>query len=272
MQKLMSLEYAIEYPCEMRRRHGDPEMRVLGRKAALVSRIVNQTLETERSPSTESIEFTASLSEDVERAEEIAAYCREYCPAYLPHDLDGSAEDERLPALGEREPIGCLGRIRYPIQAAFEKFVAERVQLVADTAPIEEWPGLLRILLDPESPFDGELSKELRRVTTEENLRFFERRLPVSLTGPAARLTTDHIFDLFSGFLSTDEGVSGYQRELPVEALGDFQDFLEVILLHDLSPAEISHLQKTGTSYAQFLRLTRAIGRARSLGARLLLD
>lgn len=272
MQKLMSLEYAIEYPCEMRRRHGDPKMRALGRKAALVSRIVNQTLETERSPSTESIEFTASLSEDVERAEEIAAYCRENCPAHLPQELEGSAKDERLPALGEREPIGCLGRIRYPIQAGFEKFVAERVQSIADSTPIEEWPGLLRILLAPESPFDGELTKELRRITTDENLRFFERRLPVSLTGSAARLTTDHIFDLFSGFLSTDEGISGYQRELPFEALGDFQEFLEMILIHNLPATEISRLHRSDTSYAQFLRLNHAIARARSLGVRLLMD
>ena len=46
----------------------------------------------------------------------------------------------------------------------------------------EDQPRLLRILIDPESPFDGEATKELRRVVTEDGLRFFELRVPIVLT------------------------------------------------------------------------------------------
>ena len=35
-----------------------------------------------------------------------------------------------------------------------------------DTVDAEDQPRLMHILVDPESPFDGEATKELRRVTT----------------------------------------------------------------------------------------------------------
>ena len=85
------------------------------------------------------------------------------CPACLP---EGDAA-------GEGEAVGCLGRINYPIEAQFEKFLADRVQLALDTIDSEDQPRLLRILVDPESPFDGEATKELRRVTTPEGPALF---------------------------------------------------------------------------------------------------
>ena len=85
-------------------------------------------------------------------------------------------------AAGEGESVGCLGRINYPIEAQFEKFLADRIQLSLDTLDKEDQPRLLRILIDPESPFDGEATKELRRVITPEGLRFFELRVPITLT------------------------------------------------------------------------------------------
>src|SRR5262249_15844326 len=243
----MSLEYAIEFPCEMRRQYGERQMRAIGRASALVSRIVSQTLETDRPPSIESIEFTASLSEDLERSETIAAYCRNHCPAHLDerpnHRADQSDESFEVPGIQVGEPVGCLGRIRYPIQAHFEQFIADRIQLICDTVAVENWPNLLRILADPESPFDGELTKELRRITTEEGLRFFELRLPISLTRSAARLTTDNVFDLFSGFSVSDSGQTGYERELPVAALSDYREFLEALLLKDLMPSQLARLR-----------------------------
>ena len=78
------------------------------------------------------------------------------CPACLPLEIAGDGES-----------VGCLGRINYPIEAEFEKFLADRVQLSLDTLDKEDQPRLLRILVDPESPFDGEATKELRRVVTE---------------------------------------------------------------------------------------------------------
>jgi len=170
------------------------------------------------------------------------------------------------------EPIGCLGRIRYPIEARFEYLLADRIQLLYDTVAPEQWPKLLHVLIDSESPFDGEGTKELRRVTTDEGLRFFERRLPISLTRQAARLTTDNVFDLLSGFAASDGGASGYQRELPVIALADYAEFLEALLIDGLSEIEKIRLHKQSVSYLQFVRFTRAVRMAEELGVRLLLD
>jgi hypothetical protein len=276
----MSLEYAIEYPCEMRRRHGERLLRGLGRAGSLVSQIVNASLENQRAPSEESIKFATEISEELEMSEQVAAYCRAHCPAHLEQNFDyefGDEDDEgeeaaRFQPAATGEPIGCLGRIRYPIEARFERFLADRAQLLSDTLSQEQWPNLLRILVDPESPFDGEVTKELRRVTTPEGLRFFELRLPISLARKAARLTTDNLFDLLAGFASSDDGASGYQRELPVMALADYAEFLEALLINDLTAGERTRLLAQGASYSQFVRFTKAVRLAQSLGVRLLLD
>src|SRR5205085_12570137 len=111
------------------------------------------------------------------------------CPACLPLEI-----------AGEGEAVGCLGRINYPIDAPFEKFLADRVQLFLDTFDHEDQTRLLHILVDPESPFVGEATKELRRVTTAEGLRFYELRIPIRLTRRGSHLTTDKAFDRLAGF------------------------------------------------------------------------
>ncbi len=278
----MSLEYAIEYPCEMRRRHGEQLMRKLGRTGSLVSHIVNATLENDLPPSEESVRFTATLSEELEMSEQVAAYCCARCPAHIDQNLDYEFDGEDFdsqaggptpsPTAVADEPIGCLGRIRYPIEARFERFLADRVQLLSDTAAPEQWPNLLHILIDTESPFDGEVSKELRRVTTPEGLRFFELRVPIPLARKAVKLTTDNLFDLLAGFAASDGGASSYQRELPVMALSDYMEFLEALLINDLTAGERARLHSQGVSYSQFVRFTKAVRLARSLGVRLLMD
>jgi hypothetical protein len=218
------------------------------------------------------------LSADIERAEAVADYCRTHCAACLaaPLDADASREatlnGEALPPDPEmREPIGCLGRISYPIEARFERFVADRVQLLYDTVDESEWPHMLHILLDADSPFDGEATKELRRVTTDDGLRFYEMRVPIELSRSAARLTTNHIFDSLAGFSATDGGASGYARELPVVALPDYADFLEALLIYDLSDGERERLN-AGKTYRQYVRFAQAVRRAADLGVRLLMD
>lgn len=278
----MSLEYAIEYQCEMRRRHGEPLLRRLGRTGSLVSQIVNATLENGRAPSEESVRLTARFSEELEMSEQVAAYCHNHCPAHIDRNLDYEFDDEEIEDEDEGlnsdqttvtgEPIGCLGRIRYPIEARFEHFIADRVQLLSDTVAGEDWPNLLRILVDPESPFDGEVTKELRRVTTPEGLRFFELRVPISLARKTGRLTTDNLFDLLAGFAASDDGAAGYQRELPVMALSDYAEFLEALLINDLTASERARLYSQGASYSQFVRFTKAVRLAELLEVRLLMD
>ena len=168
--------------------------------------------------------------------------------------------------------MGCLGRINYPIDAHFEKFIADRVQLFLDTVAPEDQPRLFRILIDPESPFDGEATKELRRVTTSAGLRFFALRLPIRLTRAGAHLTTDNLFDMLAGFRSDDSHVTGYTREFPPTATGDYYDFLDLILRTDLSELERERLTSRSRSYRQFLRFLAAIERAEALEARVLVD
>lgn len=262
----MSLEYAIEYQCEIRRRYDEPSLRVLGRTGSLVSRLIGRSVESDLTPSAESIEFTSRFSQEIEKSEAIADFCRSSCPACLEPD-PRQTDDSRV-----REPIGCLGRINYPIDASFERFVADRLQLICDTTRLSEWPRLVQVLTDPESPFDGEVTKELRRVTTNEGLRFFELRLPIRLTRQAWRVNTDCVFDILSGFGTTDGGKSGYQRELPIIALGDYAIFLGALLEDDLDPGEQSRIRRQSLSYEQYLRLLRAIRLAENLKVRVLLD
>jgi hypothetical protein len=112
----------------------------------------------------------------------------------------------------------------------------------------------------------------LRRVTTPEGLRFFEMRTPISLARKTAKLTTDNLFDLLAGFAASDDGASGYQRELPVMALSDYAEFLEAMLINGLTPSERARLHNQGSTYAQFVRFTKAVRLAESLGVRLLMD
>ncbi len=277
----MSLEYAIEYPCEMRRQYDEATLRAVARTGSLISRMVNETLEGSRLPSEESINFTTRFSDDLEKAELIASHCRTHCSAHLDRafeDDSGNQEPPGKPAgrpvgrMDTVEPIGCLGRIRYPIEARFERFLADRLQLIYDIVAPENWPHLLHILIDNESPFDGEGTKELRRVTTPEGLRFFEQRVPIELARRAGRLTTDNIFDLLAGFTASDGGASGYQRELPVIALPDYGEFLEALLINDLTEDERVRLNTQSASYAQYVRFTRGVRLAQKLGVRILLD
>jgi hypothetical protein len=183
------------------------------------------------------------------------------CPACLPVEIGGQGE-----------AVGCLGRINYPIDAQFEKFLADRVQLALDTLDKIDQPRLLRILVDPESPFDGEATKELRRVTTADGLRFFELRLPIKLARAGANLTTDNVFDLLAGFRSEDAEATSYTREFPLAATADYYDFLDLILRNDLGAVEATRLHARSRNYAQFLRLLAALERAEALETRLLVD
>lgn len=262
----MSLEYAIEYPCEMRRRHDEPVLRLLARTGSLVSRLIGRSVESGLTPSPESIEFTSRFSGEIESMEEIANFCRKSCPACL----EPECRVEAVPQANE--PIGCMGRIHYPIDARFERFLADRLQLICDTTQLGEWPRLVQVLTDPESPFDGEVTKELRRITTDEGLRFLELRLPINLARHASRVNTDCIFDILSGFGASDGGKSGYQRELPVIALSDYANFLGALLEENLDSDERTRISRQSASYGQYLRFLRAIRLAASLKVRVLLD
>ena len=254
----MSLEFAVQYPCTLRARYAEKHLREWGRLSHLHARL---TTGDTGAPSEEKLEWVENAREEMELMQTETAICLS-CPACLPAD----------DAAGEGEAVGCLGRITYPIEAQFEKFLADRVQLALDTSDSEDQPRLLRILIDAESPFDGEATKELRRVTTPEGLRFFELRVPIRLSRAAARLTTDNVFDLLAGFRSDDHEQTTYIRELPFQATADYYDFLDLILRNDLSQSEIARLTTRGNNYSQFLRLLAAIERAEALQTRVLLD
>jgi len=253
----MSLEFAVEYPCVLRARHSEKHLRDWGRLSNLHTRL---TTGDSSVPSEDKLRWVENASTEVEAMQVETEVCP-HCPSFLP-----------IEAAGEGEAVGCLGRITYPIEAQFEKFIADRVQLFLDTLDKEDQPRLLRILVDPESPFDGEATKELRRVTTAEGLRFYELRLPIRLTREAVALSTDNVFDLLAGFRSDDSEQTSYTRELPAAATADYYDFLDLILRNDLNQSEVMRLMSRSKNYSQFLRLLAAIERAEALNARLLID
>lgn len=261
----MSLEFAVQYPCLLRARYSERHLREWGRLGNLHTRL---TTGDTGAPSLEKFEWVENAREEIELMQAETAICLS-CPACLPA---GEESIGGVASAAEGEAVGCLGRVSYPIEAQFEKFLADRVQLALDTVAAADQPRLLRILIDPESPFDGEATKELRRVTTPEGLRFFELRVPIHLSREAARLTTDNVFDLLAGFRSDDNEETSYTRELAFGATADYYDFLDLILRNDLSQSEISRLTTRGKNYSQFLRLLSAIERAEALYTRVLID
>jgi hypothetical protein len=256
-EKKLSLEFAVEYPCVLRARYAEKHLRAWGQLSVIHTRL---TTGDQGVPTEDKLRFVENASAEIDLMQEETIVCAT-CPACLPQE-----------AAGEGEAVGCLGRINYPVEAQFEKFLADRVQLALDTQDKEDQPRLLRLLVDPESPFDGEATKELRRVTTAQGMRFYELRLPIKLTREAAHLTTDNIFDLLFRVRSEDYNRTTYTREMPLTALGDYYDFLDLILRNDLSDSERSRLHARGKNYAQFLRLLAAIERAEALDARVLID
>lgn len=253
----MSLEFAVQYPCVLRARYAEKHLRAWGQLGSLHTRL---TTGDRSAPTEDKLRFVENARDEVERMQAETTICAS-CPSCLPPET-----------AGEGEAVGCLGRINYPIEAQFEKFLADRVQLALDTLDEDDQPRLLRILVDAESPFDGEGTKELRRVTTPQGLRFFELRLPIRFTREAAHLTTDNLFDLLAGFRSEDTDRTTYTRELPLAAAADYYDFLDLILRTDLTASELQRLHSRGRNYLQFLRLLAALERAEALKTRVLLD
>src|SRR4029079_8158169 len=253
----MSLEFALQYACPLRAKYSERHLREWGRLSSLHAKL---TTGDASAPSIDKLEWVEKASPEIERMQEATTVCAQ-CPACLPLDTAGDGES-----------VGCLGRINYPVEAQFEKFLADRVQLALDRLDAEDQPRLLRILVDPESPFDGEATKELRRVITDEGLRFFELRVPISLSREATRLSTDNIFDLLAGFRSEDSDQTTYTREFPFEAVPDYYDFLDLVLRSELSQSELARLTARSRNYQQFLRLLTAIEKAEALGARVLID
>jgi len=253
----MSIEFALQYSCPLRANYPEQHLRDWGRLSSLHARLTTGDVGV---PSDEKLNWVEEAREEMEKMQEATVICSS-CPACLPLNI-----------AGDGEAVGCLGRINYPIEAQFEKFLADRIQLALDTLDKEDQPRLLRILVDPESPFDGEATKELRRVVTPEGLRFFELRVPISLSREATRLTTDNIFDLLSGFRSDDFEKTSYTREFPLEAAPDYYDFLDLVLRSELSQTEILRLTTRSRNYNQFLRLLNSIEKAEALNTRVLID
>jgi len=253
----MSLEFALQYSCPLRANYSEKHLREWGRLSSLHAKLTTGDVSV---PSVDKLQWVENARNEIERMQEATEICAQ-CPACLPPDI-----------AGEGEAVGCLGRINYPIEAQFEKFLADRVQLLLDTLDKEDQPRLLRILVDPESPFDGEATKELRRVITDEGLRFFELRVPISLSREGTRLSTDNIFDLLAGFRSEDSDQTTYTREFPFEAVPDYYDFLDLVLRNELTQSELTRLTARSRNYQQFLRLLTAIEKAEALGARVLID
>jgi hypothetical protein len=253
----MSLEFAVQHPCGLRARYSEKHLREWGRLSSLHAALTTGDTAV---PAEDKLKWIEDAGAEIDLLERETVVCPN-CPACLPPEI-----------AGQGEAVGCLGRVNYPVDAQFEKFLADRVQLALDTLAKVDQPRLLHILVDPESPFDGEATKELRRVTTPEGLRFFELRLPIKLVRAAGNLTTDNVFDLLAGFRADDAEATTYTREFPLAATADYYDFLDLILRNDVSELEATRLHSRSRNYAQYLRLLAAFERAEALETRLLVD
>ena len=112
----LSLEFTVDHPCGLRARYAEEHLRAWGRLASIHTRL---TTGEASAPTEEKLRFVERAGEEIERMQSETAVC-ETCPAYLSHEAEG-------------EPVGCQGRVNYPIEAQFEKFIADRVQLALDT-------------------------------------------------------------------------------------------------------------------------------------------
>lgn len=119
----MSLEFAVEYPCPLRARYREEHLRAWGRLSSLHTRL---TTGDTAAPSEDKLRFVENARSEVEVMHAETLTCTN-CPASLPSG-----------AAGEGESVGCLGRITYPIEAQFEKFLADRVQLALDTMDVDD--------------------------------------------------------------------------------------------------------------------------------------
>jgi len=110
----MSLEFALQYGCPLRADYSEQHLREWGRLSSLHAKL---TTGDAAAPSIDKFEWVEKASSEIERMQQATAICA-HCPACLP-----------LEVAGDGESVGCLGRINYPIEAVFEKFLADRVQL-----------------------------------------------------------------------------------------------------------------------------------------------
>lgn len=257
----MSLEFGVEFSCSVRRRYGEQYLRELARAASINARFINVCISSDQTPTKEMVRFVEQFNEKLQKIDEILPICQT-CPANL--NLD------EVPAFGET--IGCLGRVNYPIDAHIEHFLANRFQLIIDTVSIEEWPRALHVFMDKDSPFDGEVTRSLRQVVTPDGLRFFALRNAIKLCRRAVNLNTDNIFDLLAGFSATDQGLSSYTRELPVMALSDYNELLDMVFNTNLLEGEKKRLIDLSNSFRQYLRYSEAVRKADELQVRMLID
>src|SRR4026207_748936 len=125
----MSLEFALQYACPLRANYSERHLREWGRLSSLHAKL---TTGDAGAPSIDKLEWVEQATLATERMRQAAVICA-LCPACLPLEM-----------AGDGEAVGCLGRINYPIEALFEKFLADRVQLSLDTLDKEDPPPLWR--------------------------------------------------------------------------------------------------------------------------------
>src|SRR6266542_7024856 len=104
----MALAYTVEYARTHRARYAEHHLHAWGRLSSMHARL---TTGDSSAPSEEKLQWVESASGEIELLQAETTICAS-CPACLP------PEDAV-----EWEAVGCLGRISYPIEAEFEKFL-----------------------------------------------------------------------------------------------------------------------------------------------------
>ncbi|HEY8491519.1 MAG TPA: hypothetical protein VIO14_11060 [Dehalococcoidia bacterium] len=254
----MAIDYVVNYPCDAKQVVG-----TVGLLEMLRARIA-YGIARERARRGETGPFWVQVvrREDGEEVRESTEHDLRQRSNRLVEFTSGCGA---CPANVRGGPVGCYGRINYPIDAATEEFVAQRLAGADDR--LRETPAALFFQWIAEGPVDGRGVRYLR-ASQLHGVRFFEREEPLAIQacGPGlGGLTTDHVFELlFFGFPIRQEG---FAYTLPAVALPGHEAVLRHVLEGE-GEAEPPDA-RTARQLAVYLR---AVETARALEVDLLLD
>lgn len=254
----MAIDYVVNYPCDAKRVAG-----TVGLLEMLRARIA-YGIARERARRGETGPFWVQVVRR-EDGEEVRESTEQDLRQRSNRLLEFSADCDGCPANVRGGPVGCYGRVNYPIDAASEELLARR--LAHADGKLAGTPAALFFAWLAEGPVEGRRIAYLR-ASELHGVRFLEREqpLPVPACDPRLRgLTTDHVLELlFFGFPIRQEG---FAYTLPAVTLPGH----EAVLGHALADGDGAPPAGSRT-LRQLAAYLRAIQAARALEVDLLVD
>ncbi len=189
--------------------------------------------------------------------------------------IEFTADCDTCPANVRGEPVGCFGRITYPIDAPTERYLAAGASAIAQTPE----PSAARSFVEwiDEGPVDGARVRRMREVAGR-GIRFFELPRPVEVESvdrtsssveAAPAVTTDQLIEMM--FFAFPSRSGGFHFSVPRDALISHRAFLDFVL----NELDLGHRQAEladSTTFDQLRLYARALAIAEGLHVDLLVD